>query len=287
MATITANTLIYLTSDAEYRAHIQAISNAMSAVGWAKTADTGQIDTATATKPASGIAAGYEIWAMTDALQSTSPVFIKLNYKMYSATFPSVDISIGNATNGAGNLAGPGASYVTTMFANTGPAGVYYPTMASGAPNRVCMILGANTASAQWNAWFSVEREKNADGTDNGSSAVLLVSVAFNNSGRGFRVFFDGSATHGDGNYVTPTTVLYNSSGGTLSYRGSIPVSPLFLVSGKVYPPGIGMMAYHQSDIAKLSLFAVSVYGAVHNYMALGVPYVDGGSYTAGAMLWE
>lgn len=86
----------------------KALSDALAASGLVKTADTGQINWATVTTPsAATTAAGYEIWRLTDALQSTAPIFIKLEYGSGNPlASPSLWFTIGSATDGAGAITG-------------------------------------------------------------------------------------------------------------------------------------------------------------------------------------
>src|ERR1035437_4296358 len=104
-------------SDANFRSFCQSVNAAMVAAGWVQTADTGQVNNSTVTNPAAsgywspGYWAGgaYEIWRMNDALQSTYPVFLKIEY--YNAVANNthalqIQMSLA-ATDGAGNLASP------------------------------------------------------------------------------------------------------------------------------------------------------------------------------------
>lgn len=109
MTTATTNTVITSTNDAEFRTWITELSNNLDTVGSVRTAATGQINLATATKPtASNTTAGYEIRRMNDTLQSTKPVFWKIEYGIgtVASNTPCVWITIGTVDLGNGSLGG-------------------------------------------------------------------------------------------------------------------------------------------------------------------------------------
>lgn len=92
-------------SDATFRAWGQDVSAKLAAVGLIKTTDTGQINWATATRPIAGLPAyaGYEIWRYPD-----SSVFMRWEFgSAVNSTCPSIRISVGTGSNGAGTLTGP------------------------------------------------------------------------------------------------------------------------------------------------------------------------------------
>ena len=106
MTTSTTTTPIDQTSDAAFRTWVAAIITQLAAVGLTQTADTGQINTSTVTRAATSTAAGYTIWQFSDTLQSTSPIFLKLEFGSGSlgTTYPQMWVSISTGTNGAGTL---------------------------------------------------------------------------------------------------------------------------------------------------------------------------------------
>lgn len=111
------------TTDAQFRTWGSAVSAAISAAGMVQTSDTGQINWTTVTKPAgSSTFQGYEIWRFADSLQSTSPVFIKVEYGSSggSANSVAVRLGVGSATNGAGSLSGLATAQFTTGIAASG-----------------------------------------------------------------------------------------------------------------------------------------------------------------------
>lgn len=107
MATTTATCAATNSTDANFRAWVQFIFNVFTNGGWVQTADTGQIDPVTATKPgAVNTKVGYAIFGMNDTLQATHPVFVKFSFGSGNthAVDPGLWFAVGAATDGAGNL---------------------------------------------------------------------------------------------------------------------------------------------------------------------------------------
>lgn len=84
-------------------------SNMLTAAGFPKSADTGQINWASVTKSGSaGAYSGYEIRYLNDSLHGTYPIYVKIEYGngASSAVYPSIRVSVASSTNGAGTLTG-------------------------------------------------------------------------------------------------------------------------------------------------------------------------------------
>ncbi len=107
MTTFNYNTPVAHANDADFRAWGVLYSAALAACGLVQTADTGQIDWVTVTRPGTNTAAGYQIWRFNDTLQGAAPVYIKFEFGTgASATRPMVWITLGTGSDGAGNITG-------------------------------------------------------------------------------------------------------------------------------------------------------------------------------------
>ena len=108
MTTAIVTSVINHTTNAGFQAWGAEFHAALVAIGLTLTSDTGQINWTTVVLPAANTAAGYEIWRFNDTLQSTTPVFIKLEFGSSAATtgYPMIWITIGNGSNGSGTLTG-------------------------------------------------------------------------------------------------------------------------------------------------------------------------------------
>lgn len=116
MANTTWNSQPSASSDAEFRAWGSAMSAALAAVGMVQTADTGQINWTTVTRPSTSSIGGYEVWRFPSSLHSTSPLYVKISYGTSTgATIPRYDIQTGSGTDGAGTLNGT----TTTAYSAT------------------------------------------------------------------------------------------------------------------------------------------------------------------------
>jgi hypothetical protein len=108
MATQNFSTVFANTTDADFRTWGLEFSTALQACGLSQTTDTGQINWTTVLRPTVvNTAAGYEIYKFTDALQSTYPIFIKIEYGSGPVVAqPNIWITVGTTTSGAGVLGG-------------------------------------------------------------------------------------------------------------------------------------------------------------------------------------
>lgn len=109
MSTWSSATTFQHSSSATFRAWASELNAGLVAAGWEQTADTGQINWGSPPPiPATGVAAGYEVFRMNDSLRDTAPIFIKLEYGTHrdNAATPNVWFTIGTGTNGAGAISG-------------------------------------------------------------------------------------------------------------------------------------------------------------------------------------
>lgn len=107
MAKRTISEIFSIADTTAWRARVSEISNALTAVGFPKTADTGQIDPATTTLPGAGASGGYEVRYLNDALHTTAPVFLRIDYFRNSGGgLLSTRVTMGTGTNGAGTITG-------------------------------------------------------------------------------------------------------------------------------------------------------------------------------------
>jgi hypothetical protein len=92
--------------DATFRTLGSFISASLDSAGWAKTADTGQINWTTVVRAAVNTAAGYEI-RTSPTKTGFEQVYVKLEYGQGSnVAYTSLWITLGYASDGAGTLTG-------------------------------------------------------------------------------------------------------------------------------------------------------------------------------------
>lgn len=99
-------------TSAGFQAWGSALSAAMQSCGLSQTSDTGQINWSTVAVPTTAnTSAGYEIYQFTDALQSTYPIFVKIEYgtgpnQTTTGDYPQIWFTVGEGSNGSGTLTG-------------------------------------------------------------------------------------------------------------------------------------------------------------------------------------
>ena len=155
------------TTDAEFRAWGQDISQALADVGLVKTADTGQINWATVTRPAVNVWAGYEIWRYPD-----SSIFMRWEYGTGGGTTqPAIRVTVSNGSNGAGTLTGVVSATRTAYWANiTGTNRQSWMCLKDG-------FFGfsgyRSIAGGDQFAFFAVARTTDANGTTSSLGATV------------------------------------------------------------------------------------------------------------------
>lgn len=110
MTTSTSSTRLRHDSDATFREWGLEFATHLAAIGLIQTADTGQINWATVTRAAANTEAGFEIWRFDDALQATSPIYIRFGYGTGNGANRSrIQMTVGVGTNGAGVITAGGS----------------------------------------------------------------------------------------------------------------------------------------------------------------------------------
>lgn len=108
MTTVTNTTVISNAGTTQFRAWGLEFSNALTAIGFIKSADTGQINWASVSRPgAIDTSAGYEIRYLNDSMHGSAPIYVKIEYGTGGATTtPGMWITIGTGSNGSGTITG-------------------------------------------------------------------------------------------------------------------------------------------------------------------------------------
>ena len=174
MATASTFTVVDQTTDAGFRAWI-----------------SGQINTSTVTRPSgASTSAGYTIWQFNDALQSTRPIYIKLEFGTgVSQSSPLMWLSTSTGTDGAGTLSATG---LTTRYAIVNPNGVnstttqYYSRFCYNSTYGFLGMswkIGALYSSANDNMGaMIVGRSNDASGVVTGDAVFTLTGGATNST---------------------------------------------------------------------------------------------------------
>lgn len=160
--------------DAGFRAWGLELSTELDAY-LPKTADTGQINWATVTRPAVNTAAGYEIRRFNDALQATAPIFVKLEYGTTSVlTIPALWVTVGTGSNGSGTLTGSVTQRALCVM-NSAVGSSNYPSLLSSAPGFLGLLWKAGSQSGNVGSGFlAIARHANASGVATGDGFMAL-----------------------------------------------------------------------------------------------------------------
>lgn len=303
MATSFTNTPIAHTSDATFRTWGSELSGQLSSVGTAsgcltQTADTGQINWATVTRPGSLGVGGYEIWQLTDSLGVSAPVYIKLEYGTGSGTTtPMVWITVGTGTNGSGTITGS-----ATTRATAGGNAVPTSTV-TDYQSWVCCVeghlgvafkVGYATSGSLTSTCFVVERPCNADATfrsdgiqvyvTSGQQAPTATSLNFASNVQ------YGTITSTKGYCMVVNGITSTASGPDFSAFKHYSAYP------QVHPLN-GVCTVLRTELALGAEAPMTLNGATpHNYVSLGGPNTNQGVVSASisgtgdhafCMLWE
>ena len=245
------------TNVANFNAWGSSVSAAIAAMGWTKTADTGQVSWGSVV-----VGSVYEVWHPNDALQTgPSSFYMRVQYGT-SGTNVNISFSLGTATNGAGTLTG---QVVGPFFSYGGNADTaVYECDFCGDSGRLGMFLWRNcTINPYAPTLVMVERLKNADGSDASSGVTLVVSSANNTNGfmQQTILFGLGNGPQTYGNTISPGSV---SSG---AFNGSVPVSPLFPGIGKYASPHTSLLVMGKADCVEGLQVNVELYSTTHTYL--------------------
>lgn len=186
MTTATIVSTIDHTSDATFRVWVAEIITNLLAVGLTQTTDTGQINTSTVVRGASAnTAAGYAVFRFNDTLQSTAPIFFKLEFGNGTtpATDPAIWITVGTGSNGSGTITGTTTGRCP-VGQNATPSTKVNPYVsrfcyAAGASQGICWMrfkaFGANATGAAI-GFFVIARSTNSSGACTADAYMLITN---------------------------------------------------------------------------------------------------------------
>ncbi len=216
---------------APFRAWGSAVDASFTTLGWVRTSDTGQVDWGTvASTGTTNAAYGYSIFRMADSLQSSYPVFIKVEYG--SGGTPQTAclwIQVGTGSNGTGTLTGAITGRYQLYCANAEITNL--PCYFSGSTNRYCGVFWPTNNQSYNYMMISIERTHNSSGADTGDGLLFFVH-AYNIGPYSQYIPWAGTApaAYANWNCNIPTTVTPATSG---AYKNTVAVYPI-----KAWTPG-------------------------------------------------
>src|SRR6266436_1190027 len=248
MATRTLATPPDNNTDANFRAWINEINNALIAFGWVATADTGQINFSTVTRPtAASVYQGYAMYKMGDSLQSTTPVFLRIDFgTSASADVPGIKFQVGvGGTDGAGNITGIIMAQVTTGTTGITPNASNFNCRSSGNSSAFRMNFWSTVLSNQ--GWtLMIERDKDANGVDTALGINVIWAYVNGNNTSAINSQFITNATvisalHGA--WYAMVSIQASQAGG-----GNIGIGPVRIPLGPFRNPMLGALVATTGD---------------------------------------
>lgn len=259
-------------TDAEFRNVAQFIEDTLVTTGtWVVTGDTGQTAVNTLVAPTlTDQKKGYRVYRMDDALQSTRPVFMRIDYgSAGGATIVGLWITIGSGSNGSGTITGAvitdervGGN--TSSATNTNHYG-------SADKNRFTIAVGVATTNIG-HFLMSLERTKDANGNDTTDGLYFAnTRPADGGSTRGWRVL---NLTGVGGQPPDETGFSYVlSHNNPTSFNGTVGVGLVIPFKGVAVQPGYNLTISRTSDFIVESTFTLTVYGQVRTYQLLNASH--------------
>jgi hypothetical protein len=232
---------------------------------------------------AANTSAGFEVWRMADGLQSTAPAFLRVEYGTgASPNFPSLWLTLGTTTDGAGTLTGVAVSERRQLACSSN---VTTPQKCaiSGANNRFAAAMFYNSTAF---IFFALERSRDGAGADTGAGLVLIGQ----NSASKFAIYVPAGAvppaTETDFGCLAPS-VGTGLRSNRVAFYGIKPLIP------EEQPAMLTAMAYFNTDLtAEVALPDVQLYGsgAGRTLFPIGnqiTTTARGNANTRLALLWE
>jgi hypothetical protein len=261
-------------TDANFRAWAQFIEDTLVTTGgWVVTSDTGQTAPASLAHPTTGnTKQGYRIYRMNDSLQSTYPVFMRIDFGSYTGVnTPAFWVTIGTGSSGTGTITGilwNGGALTNAPVAggNSVSANNSYGSAATG---RASMGLFV-TASGTFGMMFTIERTKSSAGADTGDGLLLVYSDAAVSAGNMNTSRYIIYAVGGQPTAEAGLSYILTRMNPTETFTpGDVGVGVIIHFKGVAQQPGMNVVITNSNDVAAEGSFSISIYGASRIYQNL------------------
>lgn len=270
-------------TDAEFRAWVGGIINGLASAGAVRTSDTGQIDLATVTRPTSSSSQmrGYAMYRLGVGATAT---YIKLEFGGgNTAVQTGIQVSVGFATDGAGNLIGESI-----------PAMVQYNSTPSATPSMTYFSASAEHLTVAWNTGgtaasrYLIHTELLVDGSGLATAQGVFMLHAGSTSGsQANEVLLRGGAPRWQRETALATWMTSNSS---TVYGANVALYPVFPVFLTLLNACKHLQCYRLNDITPDTMFTVEHYSQMRTMLALPGHFPGGstnGNNARYAIAWE
>lgn len=271
MAKFTSNTPLDMTNDTTFRAWTQELDGAITGCGAAHSADTGQVDLTTVTRPAgSSTSAGYKIYELF-----SGAVYLKLEFGTYSpaASAYQIWVTIGTSTDGAGDITGTAIS--RNGWTGTHTTSNFNSYVCYDASH--CLVIGYKCGISSTNDCFDLVIARTVDSAGSPTAEGVLICV----SGRGGYLSTGSfSITSGEVNnpnslYASCFLPFYTSATDGGEGLGNTYVYPQFAALPHIVPT-IGSVVALSSEAPVNSTFTTTVMGTSRTFVATSRGYANG-----------
>lgn len=277
MATLESSRAFTHNSDVEFRAWALGVYEDLMTVGsglLSRTADTGQIDFATAARPALSTRQFFML-KFEDGLGPALYLRVEVGTAQ-AITYSAMRILVGSGTDGAGNLSG---AVVTTPVLNPARTPMPGPLLSSYCvlPGYICLALAAGvvTTSGPADSWltqFVLARSQDLDGNPTSSGYHVTSPANFlsslNTSCTMYCANLDagGPAISAQAGWASVPFSLVD-----LSFQGKAYAMPVWYLEGRPKPCNFSCIA-GAANVAVNSDVLLRVLGATpRNYRNLGI----------------
>lgn len=279
MSATSFNLTLDNTSDATFRAWVAAVDTQITTLGWVHSTDTGQFNTSTGTRSITA-GANYIIYKTNDG---GTTIFLKIEFiGAGNLTLPGFAMSVGWATDGAGNLTGTLQTSRWVWGSTNHPVSDTTPRtcIISGSAGRLVMALCMNATTVANSILISVERSKDASGNDT-NTAALCTMLGGGTSANFLSI--GGAGATAAAQYLPSTgtatpsiemllpCILSNSAAGSSAFGTTIGVGVPIPLAGSAQNPGTNILTVLNGDYpTRDSTATIAIYGTNHTYYAIG-----------------
>ena len=269
MATAIQAVIADNSTDANFRAWITAIHTQIQAMGLVNTADTGQVDHTTVTRPlTTNTPMGYKMYRFNDALQATAPIFVKIEFGSGGVqSYPSVWVTVGKATDGAGNFVGSEKSTRIQNDVISSGAAATFNCVFSGAANRFgCLMWNDASSSA---LWFMIERSKDGLGVD--TNEGIIIAQGHRGGTASAPAAWQQFVPMSGGPPALETRIqAITATGSSAAFGLTVGIGVPIPLAGAAKNPGVGLLMYNSGDFAADITVSVAMYGTARTYYTAG-----------------
>lgn len=212
----------------------------------------------------------YEIWKSSDALSSSIPIYVKIEWYAGAggnANSPGMFVTFGTGSDGNGNLTGSIGTRQRLFGSNTTDTTTVMEFDLSGGTNWFCFLLFRQASGSDKTAFISCGRSRDSSGNVDNRYIITWLQGMVGGGGNGckFQIVqnpLNGGALPVEG--MIPTVLTGQTSG---AIGGNVALGPIMPVYGKLDNPILEFAAAKAPDITEGATISASLYGTTHTFL--------------------